>query len=431
VVQTIKVGSDLHFRIIREWNEGDPRRRVAIVTSHPIQYNAPLFRYLAADERLNVKVFYTWSQSKIGMKYDPEFKRTIDWDIPLLEGYEYEFVDNKARKPGSHHFWGIVNPGLTKKVKAWEPDIVIVYGWSFYSHLSLLYKLHGKVLVGFRGDSHLVGRARGIKRWLKDRLMRWVYKHVDLAYYVGQNNEEYFRHAGLSATQLVFVPHAVDNARFMADPDIKDAKARQWRSELGFSDGDVVFLYAGKFMMLKNLFMLIQAFKKVQVPHARLVLAGSGILEKILHSLASDDPRITFLGFRNQTEMPILYRLADVFVLPSTSETWGLSINEAMASGCAIICSNQIGCAPDLVKNYENGFVVSAKKDEEMIEAIQKLATDPRFLSECKQASLDKIIHWSIEEAYTKMADQICGIPIAQVAVPATSSQGKTLSEVH
>lgn len=412
MVETIKVGSDLHFRIVREWAEGDSRRRVAIVTTHPIQYNAPLFRFLAADERLQVKVFYTWSQSKIGMKYDPEFKRKIDWDIPLLEGYEYEFIDNTARKPGSHHFWGIVNPGLSKKIQQWEPDIVIVYGWSFYSHLTLLRKLHSKVLLGFRGDSHLVGRTPGLKRWLKDRLLKWVYKHVDLAYFVGKNNEEYFRHAGLSATQLVFVPHAVDNARFMADTETKDRQAKEWRNELGIGEDEVVFLYAGKFMMLKNLFLLIQAFKKLDMPGTRLILAGSGILEKILHQLAGDDPRIIFLGFQNQTEMPILYRLADVFTLVSTSETWGLGINEAMASGCAIICSDRVGCAPDLVKDNENGFVVNASSDEEMTEAMRKLAADKKLLHQCKKASIEKINHWSMEEAYNKMADQICSIPV-------------------
>jgi glycosyltransferase involved in cell wall biosynthesis len=416
VVETIKVGSDLHFRIIRDWDEGDPRRKVAIVTSHPIQYNAPLFRYLAADERLNVKIFYTWSQSKVGVKYDPEFKQKVNWDIPLLEGYEYEFVENTARKPGSHHFWGIVNPGLAKKVKDWGPDIVIVYGWSFYSHVSLLVKLHGKILLGFRGDSHLVGRKPGLKRWMKDKLLQWVYKHIDLAYYVGQNNEHYFRSAGLSATQLVFVPHAVDNSRYMADPDTKDALAREWRKQLNIRDNEVVFLFAGKFMMLKNLFLLIQAFKKLEVPDVKLILAGSGILEKVLHTLAGDDPRIVFLGFQNQSEMPILYRLSDVFVLPSTSETWGLGINEAMASGCAIICSDQVGCAPDLVKNNENGFVVSASEDDELVKAMTKLATDKKFLEQCKLASIERIKYWSIEEAYRKMADQICSIPVANYA---------------
>ena len=412
MAEKVVVGSDSHLRIVREWTEGDLRRRVAIVTSHPIQYNAPLFRYLAADERLQVKIFYTWSQSKVGLKYDPEFKRTIDWDIPLLEGYEFEFIKNISRKPGSHHFWGIITPGLTKKIKSWQPDIVIVYGWSFYSHLRLMQNLKGKVLVGFRGDSHLIGRQPGFKQWLKNRMLRWVYKQVDIAYYVGKHNEEYFREAGLTPQQLVFVPHAIENSRFMADAYAKDLKARQWKKELGIGEENIVFLYAGKFVARKNLFLLIQAFKKMNLPNTRLVLAGSGILERVLKSLADNDPRIIFMGFQNQTEVPILYRLADVFVLPSTIETWGLAINEAMACGCAVIASELVGCAPDLVKNNENGFVVNVTHDEELTDAMRKLATDKSLLANCKKNSLQMIDHWSIEEAYKTMADQICSIPV-------------------
>ncbi len=87
-------------------------KRLAIITTHPIQYNAPLFKLLSKRNNISIKVFYTWGEAVLQKKYDPGFGKTIEWDIPLLEGYEYTFVENTAKKPGSHHFSGIDNPRL-------------------------------------------------------------------------------------------------------------------------------------------------------------------------------------------------------------------------------------------------------------------------------------------------------------------------------
>ncbi|HYE53312.1 MAG TPA: glycosyltransferase family 4 protein [Chitinophagaceae bacterium] len=366
---------------------------------------------MAADDRLNVKVFYTWEQSQTISRYDPGFRREVEWDIPLLEGYEYEFVRNIAPNPGSFHFWGIVNTGLCKKVTAWKPDLVLVYGWSYYSHLALMYRLHGKIRIGFRGDSHMLGQQSGIKNWLKTRVIRTVYRYIDVAYYVGTHNKAYFRHAGLDDSQLVFAPHSIDNTRFQLDRPLQEQKAKQWRAELGIPESSVVFLYAGKFILKKNLFRLIQAFKQMNNNTARLVLAGSGIMEKVLRKLAEGDGRILFLPFQNQTQMPILYRLGDVFVLPSSfNETWGLGVNEAMACGRAIICSTQVGCAADLVRGGENGFVIAPDNVDGFTAAMAAFAKDEAMLAKAKEASLKKISDWSVNATARSIANHVCTI---------------------
>jgi hypothetical protein len=110
-------------------------KRLAIISTHPIQYNAPSFRLLALDGRVQLKVFYTWEQSRSGGKFDPGFGKNIEWDIPLLEGYDHTFIRNTAADPGPHHFYGMVNPTLNQEVADWKPDAVLVYGWNFSSHL--------------------------------------------------------------------------------------------------------------------------------------------------------------------------------------------------------------------------------------------------------------------------------------------------------
>src|SRR5438067_5308801 len=121
-------------------------KKLAIVSSHPIQYNAPFFKLLAERKKIEVKVFYTWSQAKEKV-YDPGFGREREWDIPLLDGYEYEFVTNTSKNPGSHHFKGIKNPDLINKIEAWGATALLVFGWSFQSHLKCIRYFKNKIPV--------------------------------------------------------------------------------------------------------------------------------------------------------------------------------------------------------------------------------------------------------------------------------------------
>ena len=200
-------------------------KRLAIITSHPIQYNAPLFTLLAKRGNIGVKVFYTWGEAVLQKKYDPGFNKDIKWDIPLLEGYEYHFVKNIAANPGSHHFKGIDNPGLLQDIKEWDADAVLVYGWAFKSHLKAIRYFYKKIPVLFRGDSTLLGQKKNLKKLLRSVFLKWVYSHVDKALYVGTNNKNYFLQHGLQERQLVFVPHAVDNDRFSGNEEAFTAAA--------------------------------------------------------------------------------------------------------------------------------------------------------------------------------------------------------------
>ena len=105
-------------------------KKLAIITTHPIQYNAPLFELLTRQNKIDIKVFYTWGNTVLGKKYDPGFGKFIEWNIPLLKGYNYEFLDNIAKDKGSHHFNGIINPGIIEIIKNYEADALLVYGWA-------------------------------------------------------------------------------------------------------------------------------------------------------------------------------------------------------------------------------------------------------------------------------------------------------------
>jgi glycosyltransferase involved in cell wall biosynthesis len=325
--------------------------RLAIVTTHPIQYYAPMFRLLAKEPGLEIKVFYTWSQSGSGVKFDIDFGKMIEWDIPLLDGYDYEFVKNIARDPGLHHFNGIRNPDLTPGIRKWKADFLLVIGWNFRSHLGAMRYFKGRIPVLFRGDSTLLDEKPGLKRKLRRIFLKWVYCNVDYALYVGKNNHDYFQIHGLREDQLVWMPHAIDNERFNRNGSF-DAEADLWRKNLGIAAGDLVLLFAGKFEPKKDPDFMLRLAGRLSDPRLKLILVGNGKLENALKAKASKDKRLIFLDFQNQQKMPVVYRLCDIFVLPSVGpgETWGLAVNEAMACNRPVIVSAKCGCAADLVK---------------------------------------------------------------------------------
>jgi glycosyltransferase involved in cell wall biosynthesis len=379
-------------------------KKLAIVTTHPIQYNAPLFRLMAGSGRVQIKVFYTWEQSQQGAKYDPGFGKLIEWDIPLLEGYDYCFVKNTASRPGTHHFNGIVNPDLVRNIEDWAPDALLVFGWSFNSHLKCLRYFHGKIRVLFRGDSTLLDEKPGMRKWVRRLFLKWVYRRVDSALYVGTNNKNYFLKHGIPEGCLFFAPHAVDNDRFAEPDEAYTREAADWRSNLGIGPDDIVVLFAGKLEPKKNPFFLLDLIKAIPHDKFKALIIGNGILENKLKEQAEGDSRILFLDFQNQQKMPVVYRLADLFILPSTGpdETWGLAVNEAMASGKPVLVSSKAGCAIDLVRDKENGLIMKGNR-EEYIDFISGILTDKARLAEMGLYSREIIRQYSIQ----KIADAI------------------------
>jgi glycosyltransferase involved in cell wall biosynthesis len=374
---------------------------LAIITTHPIQYNAPWFRLLAQRKNIAIKVFYTWGQLEQHSKYDPGFGKNIAWDIPLLEGYQYCFVKNISTDPGSHHFTGIDNPTLIEDVEKWNPDAILIFGWNFKSHLKVLRYFKQKRKILFRGDSNLLDERPGysLKKMLRRVFLKWIYTHIDIALYVGTANKDYYLKHGVKNSQLIFAPHAIDNDRFM------QGQAGNHRKEFGISPDAFVFLFVGKFEAKKDPQVLMDSFLKLQHSNVHLIMVGNGNLETELKLSASRSPleiskRIHFLPFQNQSIMPAIYKICDVLVLPSQGpgETWGLTVNEAMACSKAVLVSAKCGCAVDLVKDGVNGFVFKSKDGNDLVSKMNKIIQAHAYITDMGKQSLTIIDQWRFEK---------------------------------
>jgi glycosyltransferase involved in cell wall biosynthesis len=358
-------------------------KKLAIITTHPIQYNAPFFKLLTERGKVYPKVFYTWPQALEGFD-DPDFGKKIQWDIPLLEGYEWEAVENVSKNPGSKRWSGIDCPGLNDRIKEFKPDAILVYGWNLKSHFRAMRYFKGKVAVWFTGDSTLLDEKPGWRKWARRILLTLVYRYIDKALYVGTNNKAYFKAHGVKEDQLIFFPHAIDNERFKDGPDKRyKEQALKWRKELGYKKDDFVVLFAGKLEDKKDPVLLLDAVQKINfekrteeggttVKAVHLLFVGNGLLENKLKERAKSDPYIQFLPFQNQAKMPIVYRLGNVFVLPSKGpgETWGLAVNEALACGVPAIVSDKVGCGIDLINSNKSSYMFETNQSTSLQNAI-------------------------------------------------------------
>ncbi len=371
-------------------------KKLAIIVTHPVQYYAPVFQLLHQRQRLDIKVFYTWGIGAMD-KYDPGFQKNIEWDIPLFEGYPYEWVENKSNDTGSHHFEGIINPGLIDHVCAFKPDALLVYGWAYNSHLKALRYFKNKIPVFFRGDSTLLDERGGIKALVKTIFLKWVYRHIDHAFYVGTNNKNYFKKYGLRDEQLTFAPHAVDNNRFS---NRTEADVQLLRTNLRIKDNQCLILYAGKLEEKKDPVLLLNAFMALNEPDIHLIFIGNGKLETVLKNKAAGRKDVHFMDFQNQSRMPMIYQACDIFCLPSCGpgETWGLSINEAMASGMPILASDKVGSSADLVKPGVNGAIFKSGSEADLSRHLRELINKNKAgLAIMGQRSRDLIKNWSFE----------------------------------
>ena len=338
-------------------------RRIGFLVSHPIQYYTPIFRALA--RRCDLTVFFAHRQSS-AQQASAGFGVGFDWDIDLLSGYESRFLDNVAGTPSTDRFAGCDTPGIADEIARGGFDAFVVPGWALRSYWQAVRACRRQgVPVLARGDSHLGGPRSLPVRIAKALVFSRLLRHFDGFLYVGQKNRDYLQHYGAPADRLFFSPHCVDNDAFAtasADALLKtnprSAAARR-------------VLFVGKLMPLKRPADLLRAVARLRGPAVEVVFAGAGELEADLRRIAAEaSVRADFLGFVNQSELPAVYASADLLVLPSDQETWGLVVNEAMACGLPAIVSEAVGCAPDLIEPGKTGAIFPVGDVEALAAAI-------------------------------------------------------------
>lgn len=373
--------------------------RLLYLVSHPIQYQAPLLRYLNKCDAIDLQVLFC-EATALGV-IDKGFGCKVEWDTPLLDGYSYRFLSKVGGKIRSKLL------SLSKLLVRESYDVLWLHGYAEPSHLLaiMLAKLKGaKVLV--RGESvNQFSHGSVLKHFIRPIFFKLLNLFVDAYLVIGTENRRFYKRKGIADRKLFTAPYTVDNIFFREAAKRCSEKRESLAASLGLEKGRPIILFASKMQERKHAGDLLEAYlrlikeKRLQ-PAPYLLFIGDGEMRPTLEARAVEAQcdSVQFLGFKNQSELPAYFDLCDVFVLPSVRENWGLIVNEVMNAGRAVIVSDEVACAVDLVASGENGVVYPARDVEALAEALTQVLSDPNRLREMGEKSLERISRWGIEQ---------------------------------
>lgn len=375
---------------------------LAVVNSHPIQYFAPLYAYLSRDPLLNVTAIYCSDFSLRGA-IDPGFKQTVTWNVDLLGGYRAVFLGENAKQRIPAGFWSLVCPQVWSEIRGGGYDAVLVHGYNYAVNvLAFLAAKTKGIPVLMRSETHLGLQRQGVKRRLRDTVLSIVYRFVDGFLAIGTANHTYYRSLGVPEAKIFDVPYTVDNDRFIAAAALTREERAAVRQAYGLPSDRPVILYASKFMPRKHPDDVLRAVASLKDKGGSptVFMVGTGEMEQELRNLVAElaIDNVVFGGFINQAELPKIFAAADIFVLPSENEPWGLIVNEAMCAGIPIVVSEEVGCVTDLVKDGVNGYHIRAGDVGALAGALEKLLSDDSSRLRMGGASLSIIRTWSYEQ---------------------------------
>ncbi len=398
--------------------------RLALFAGSPVYYQAPLYRRLAADSRLDFTAIFA-SSAGATRPVDGGYGRPVEWGVDALEGYRRIFLRRADRNPTSGGVFALRDFDIVTLLIRERYEVLWLHGYHTVTHI--VAALTQRALGGsrlFREDQTLLSpRAR----W------KTVMKSVGLptffgggyGLFVGTENRRWFARWGVPEHRLFHVPYAVDNNALRVAARELVPRREQLRAELGIErEAGPVILTLGRLIPKKQPLHLLDAFRQVRANRrCTLLVVGSGLLEQELRQKVDAEriPDVVFAGFLDQTEIARAYVAADAFALVSShDETWGLVVNEAMNFGLPVVVSDKVGCAADLVVDGRNGFVVPSRDREALAHAFQKLVESAELRQRFGQASIDIVSQWT----YDRTAAALCDAVAAAVGAERWSHAG-------
>lgn len=357
---------------------------------------------------IDVEVYY-YSECGLQPSFDKGFGKEVKWDIPLLDGYSYQFLKNFSVSQSMDCKWyNAINFSILNVIRKTSSKILVINGWSYFSDwLVIIAGIFFRKQIWVRADNPL---SQQIRMGWKSTIKKIIFKNVlfpcfDKFLYVGRESRLFFEYYGAHPNQLVYTPHAVNNSWFQEYYNNNIHLKYTIREQYNLPKDSFVFLMCAKFISEKNHYDIIKAFAKLKDQGSFLILVGDGPLKNDIHEYITihQIKNILLTGFVNQSEIAKYYQISDCFILTSSKETWGLSVNEAMNFALPIIISDACGCTFDLVEEGVNGLIYPVGNISLLEKAMMTMIQNPDFVRRAALQSSIKINRFTYQSIITNI----------------------------
>ncbi|HLZ41055.1 MAG TPA: glycosyltransferase family 4 protein [Candidatus Sulfotelmatobacter sp.] len=364
-------------------------RRLVIITEIISPYRIPLFNELAQRRDVDLHVIFL-AETDPGLRQWTVYKNEINFSYQVLRSW---------RKQIGRFHW-LLNSGLGRALKSSRPDVIVCGGYNYLaSWQALLWaRIHSTpFFLWSESNAQDLRSGHALLELLKTEFLSQCMGYV----VPGRSAAEYLRSRGIRQQRIFTAVNAVDNERFHADAESVRCDAARLRNDLGLPAR--YFLFTGRLVREKGVFELLAAYAKLE-GHLReqvgLVFVGDGAAREALEeeSRAITPGMIKFTGFIQREQLAAYYALADVFILPTYTDTWGLVVNEAMTCGLPILLSRAAGCAADLVTEDWNGHIVPSRSVTALASVMGTFASQPDLCARMGANSRKRILDYSPQQ---------------------------------
>lgn len=357
--------------------------RIGFVVNHPTQFEVPFYQYVAKHFPADYfEIFYLKQEEN--QHYDKELGKQVKWGFDLFAAYPHRFLSKE-------------NPliGFEEALKQSKYDMIIVNGYKDkYEGFAAVCKSMN-VKVALRLDTVLFNQPF-YKVWLRKIFLKKEYRQFDHFLVTGKVSKRYCLEMGIPESKINLFSYCVDNAFFRLNANEESEYYQQIRLKYS-PEKEKVILSVAKFVGRESPWDILKAFVKLNRTDLSLVLIGDGSDRQRLEEFARKYPnlKIHFPGYVLYQYLPEFYKLAHTFIHAAKDEPWGVSVQEAIAGNCLVICSDKVGAAEDLLVQGKNGFTYQYGNPKQLADFISEGLDKPLDL--IGQTNEAILTHWNYD----------------------------------
>ena len=361
-------------------------RRLVILTEIISPYRIPLFNVLAKRPDINLHVIFL-AENDPNLRQWQTYKDEIE--------FSYQVLPSWRKRIGGYN--ALLNWGTRRALAQSAPDVILCGGYNYIASWQAQFWARWHAVPLFLWSESNAQDLRGWHRpveFLKSEFLR----HCTGFVVPGRSAMEYLLGHKVRKECIFFAPNAVDNELFAAAAG--QARQHEMRNRRDLALPQRYCLFAGRLVREKGVFELLSAYAKLEAPlreQVGLVFVGDGdCRQRLQREAASISPgMVKFAGFAQRELLAVYYALAEMLILPTYSDTWGLVVNEAMACGLPVILSRAAGCAAELLKENWNGLLVPPMDVPSLTSAMRNLVCRPDLCAQMGPRSVELISSYS------------------------------------